>query len=78
MMTNTDTYHIKEPFHTIIIIVAILFAVNGVVLIIRGIIAESKGTNTVNKNLEQTESRYTSDTIVSFAQGKRNSFTNRI
>jgi|GEM_PF-4335381 len=64
MMTNSDTYLIKEPIYTIIILVAILFAVNGVVLIIRGIIAESKNTKEVNSQLKQTQSGNTADIIV--------------
>lgn len=42
MMTNLGSYYIKEPLYTIIILVAAILGLNGVVLLIRGVVAEAK------------------------------------
>jgi len=55
MVTNFNTYSIKEPLYTIIILVAILFGVNGIVLIVRGVLAEMKVPDSLNSKPSQTD-----------------------
>ena len=61
MFQDFDSYTIREPLYTIIILAAVLFGINGIVLLIRGILAETKGMDAPDSKSGKADNNHGTD-----------------